>query len=346
MFFDRITSRESGILLYGITPPKASTAPEKVAGIAERTLDTLCSLDIDALVVYDVQDESARTSEERPFPFSSALDPFEYASCHLRRLSVPKIIYRPAGNFSKEELAQWLCSLKAHGFFPIFVGLPSPDSVVRTTLREAYQVWREHYGNSVIGAVTIPERHALLKDEDVRILDKVDCGVSFFISQCIFNVEFTKKALEDLASTCGKRGCPIPTMIFTLTICGSPKTLDFMEWLGIHVPDDIKEELKACSNAVARSVEIATSIAKELIGFCRERAIPFGFNIESVAIRKEEIEASVELLNTVSALLRANGFRQNVKVNGVHPRSDVTSVAELSTSAAAKVAVPESGHKG
>lgn len=309
MFLTRIKRRESGILLYGITPPKAKSTPEKVRESAEKTLATLRSLDIDALVVYDVQDEAARTAEERPFPFSSSLDPFEYSSKFLKSLPVPKIIYRPAGNFTSAELTQWLCGLKSHGFFPIFVGLPSPDYVVKTTLPEAYNIWREHYGDSVIGAVTIPERHAVLKDEDVRILDKVNCGVSFFISQCIFNVEYTKKTLDDLAATCRANGRDVPTIIFTLTICGSAKTLDFMEWLGIHIPDDIKEELKLSTNAVARSVEIASAIAKDLIGFCLERGVPFGFNIESVATRKEEVEASVELLATIAGLLNARGLR-------------------------------------
>src|SRR6188768_1387947 len=124
MFFSKIKSKESGVLLYGITPPKARTAPEKVSEIADKTLSTLCALDIDALVVYDVQDESARTAEERPFPFSNSVDPFEYASQYLQRLELPKIIYRPAGKFTKEELAQWLQGLKTHGFYPIFVGLP------------------------------------------------------------------------------------------------------------------------------------------------------------------------------------------------------------------------------
>jgi hypothetical protein len=320
MFFDRIKSRESGILLYGITPPKAQTVPEKVAQIADRTLETLCALDIDALVVYDVQDESARTSEERPFPFSSALDPFQYSSRYLHRLDRPKIIYRPAGNFTKEELTLWLCGLKEHGFFPIFVGLPSPDHVVKTSLPEAYNIWRECYGDSVIGAVTIPERHAVLKDEDVRILDKMSSGVSFFISQCIFNVEYTRRVLEDLVTACNTKGHGVPTIIFTLTICGSAKTLSFMEWLGIHVPDDIKEELKASTNAVSRSVEIATAIASDLISFCKEKSIPFGFNIESVAIRKEEIDASVELLGIVSGLLRSHGLRSNARVTSArHP---------------------------
>jgi hypothetical protein len=314
MFFNKIKRRDSGILLYGITPPKSQTPSEKVSEIADRTLNNLRSLDIDALVVYDVQDESARTTEERPFPFASALDPFEYASQYLHGLAVPKIIYRPAGKFSKEELSLWLEGLKQHKFYPIFVGLPSPDSVVKTSLKEAYNIWREgHENHSVIGAVTIPERHAILNDEDVRILDKVDSGVSYFISQCIFNVEYTKKILEDLVIACDKKNCELPTIIFTLTVCGSAKTLHFMEWLGIHIPTDIKEELKASTNAVARSVEIAIAIAKDLIKYCQERSIPFGFNIESVAIRKEEIDASLELINTIGQLLKVNGLRGEVK---------------------------------
>ena len=59
MFLNRIKSKDSGILLYGITPPKSQTAPEKVSEIAEKTLARLHGLDIDALIVYDVQDESA-----------------------------------------------------------------------------------------------------------------------------------------------------------------------------------------------------------------------------------------------------------------------------------------------
>ena len=324
MFFSRIKKRESGILLYGITPPKTHTPPEKAAEIALRTVDALRGLDLDALVVYDVQDEAERTDQERPFPFSSALDPFEYASQYLQSLEVPKIIYRPAGKFSREELRGWLDGIRRHGFYPIFVGLPSPDYVPKTSLNEAYQIWGEDQEGSVIGAVTIPERHAVLKDEQVRILDKVESGVSFFISQCIFNVGFTKQTLVDLVDACSMRKQPVPTMIFTLTICGSVKTLYFMEWLGIHIPDEIKEELSTASNAVDRSVEIATTIAEELIRFCMELSIPFGFNIESVATRKEEVAASLTLFNTVCDLLKANGLRK--ETNGGVKESEAPEV--------------------
>jgi hypothetical protein len=314
MFTRKIRNRESGILLYGITPPKQTTAPEKVAEIAQRTLGYLAPLDLDALIVYDVQDESARTAEERPFPFTSALDPLEYASQYLGSLNIPKIIYRPASIFTREELTIWLDRMRVHGFQPVFVGLPSPDYVPKTSLSEAYEIWRYHHqSHSVMGAVVIPERHVVLKDEDVRILDKMSAGVTHFISQCIFDVACTQQTLEALIATCGEKKQPLPTIIFTLTICGSTKTLQFMEWLGIQVPPAIKDELMTCSNPTERSVEIATAISAYLIQYCMEKSIPFGFNIESVAIRKEEIQASLQLLRIVDDLLRQNGLRHESK---------------------------------
>jgi len=310
MFLSKINKKESGILLYGITPPKHQTSPEKIGEIANKTISRLQDLDIDALVVYDVQDESARTNEVRPFPFLSALDPFEFAIQYLSELNINKIIYRPAGEFSKEELSVWLGKLNENNFYPVFVGLPSRDVVIKTSLKEAYQLWKENNHNSVIGAVTIPERHSTLKDEDVRILDKMNSGVSFFISQCVFNVEFAKALIEDLKNTCTHSNQEIPTIIFTLTACGSDKTLQFMDWLGIHVPEQMKKEMLESENILAKSLDICISIADELINYCTEKSIPFGFNIESVAIRKEEIEASIFMVNKIADMLKAKGLRK------------------------------------
>lgn len=310
MFLNKIKTWESGILLYGITPPKSETSPERIAEIAERTLARLFPLDIDALVVYDVQDESARTAEERPFPFMHALDPFKFASEHLQALTIPKIIYRPAGKFSKEELSAWLDDIHRHNFYPVFVGMPTPDYPIKTSLKEAYQIWRNHEHTSVVGAITIPERHAVLKDEDVRIMDKLNSGVSYFISQCVFNVDYAMKVIDDLSKSCKRDNVKMPTLIFTLTACGSAKTLQFMEWLGIHVPDELKEDLRNSENILDKSVGICLDIASKLSSFCSERSIPFGFNIESVAIRKEEIEASIYMVNKVSEMLQEKGIRK------------------------------------
>jgi hypothetical protein len=310
MFLSRIKSKDSGILLYGITPPKDQTEPQRVIEIAEKTLARLQNLDIDALVVYDVQDESARTDEERPFPFLKALDPFNFAIEHLQSLDLPKIIYRPAGKFTKEELSVWVNDVVSHGFSPVFVGVPAPDFIPMTTLGEAYEIWRQYQDTSVIGAVMIPERHAVLNDEQSRMLDKMSSGVSYFISQCVFNVDYAKQVIEDLEIATASLEQELPTVIFTLTACGSKKTLHFMEWLGIHIPDTLKEELLASENILARSVEVCLEIADELIKYCSEKNIPFGFNIESVAIRKEEIEASIFLVNEIGGKLKELGIRK------------------------------------
>jgi hypothetical protein len=316
MFLNKIKSGESGILLYGITPPKSETSPEKVAEIAAKTITRLIPLDLDALVVYDVQDESARTSEERPFPFLKALDPFMFASSYLQDLKIPKIIYRPAGKFLKEELSDWLDDLHKNNFYPVFVGVPAPDFPVKTSLPEAYKIWSKNESTSVIGAVTIPERHEILKDEDKRIIEKVNCGVSYFISQCVFNIAYAKQVTEDLSCTCKKENIKFPTIIFTLTACGSAKTLNFMEWLGIHVPDELKEDLNNSKDILEKSVNVCLDIASELAVFCTEWSIPFGFNIESVAIRKEEIEASIYMVNKIAEMLDKKGIRtmKNVSI--------------------------------
>lgn len=310
MFLDKIKSGASGILTYGITPPKSETPAERIAEIAGKTMARLIPLDIDALIVYDVQDESARTSVERPFPFLKALDPFEFASTYLEDLKVPKIIYRPAGKFSKDELSDWLEGLHQHNFYPVFVGVPAPDYPVKTSLPEAYQLWSKHESTSVMGAVTIPERHEVLKDEDKRILDKVSCGVSYFISQCVFNIDYAKQVIADLSHSCRKDNKAFPTLIFTLTACGSLKTLEFMEWLGIHIPNSLKDELKQAENMLQKSVNVCLDIATELTAFCAERSIPFGFNIESVAIRKDEIEASIYMVNKIGDILQQQGIRK------------------------------------
>jgi len=323
MFINKIKSGESGILTYGITPPKSETSPERVTEIAERTIARLIHLDLDALIVYDVQDESARTCEERPFPFLKAFDPFEFAGGYLQKLEIPKIIYRPAGKFSKEELSDWLDDLHRHHFYPVFVGVPAPDFPVKTSLPEAYQLWSKHEKTSVIGAVTIPERHEVLKDEDRRILEKVSCGVSYFISQCVFDVTYAKQVIEDLNHTCRKEDTRFPTIIFTLTACGSVKTLGFMEWLGIHIPADLKEDFKNSENMLERSVNVCLDIASELAVFCAERSIPFGFNVESVAIRKDEIEASIHMVNEIAEMLDKKGIRKKEAILSDKKPADV-----------------------
>lgn len=91
-FKQKILSKKPGIITYGMTPPKASHAPEKVSEIAQKQVERLKNLDLDALILYDVQEEVDRVDHERPYPYLPTIDPAVYGDKYLRQVEVPKII--------------------------------------------------------------------------------------------------------------------------------------------------------------------------------------------------------------------------------------------------------------
>lgn len=301
MLADKIRNRESGIVLYGIVPPKKGTEPEQLREIAQRQSQRLQSLNMDGLILYDIQDEKTRTTEERPFPFIETLDSFSYSRDYLSSVPVPKIIYRSVGKYTRDELSGILARISEQGDLTVFVGTASKSQQVTMTLSEAYKLKKEVHPDLLLGGVTIPERHLSKGDEHLRVFSKIAQGCSFFVSQGVYDVNASKNFLSDYYYHGREHNIPLVPIIFTFTPCGSLKTLQFMKWLGISIPKWLENELVHSHDILQQSVEFAEQNWRELKQFARERNIPIGCNIESVAVRKVEIEASVELLRRVSS---------------------------------------------
>jgi hypothetical protein len=308
MFNHKINQRKSGLLLYGITPPKANNSPEKINDISLKTIERIKGLNIDALVVYDLQDESSRNPVERPFAFFPTLDAYTYVNRYLKMLELPKIIYCSVGKLNTQELETILENNSPDNAM-VFVGVPSKNTTVKVTLSDAYTMWNSSIRFSTLGAVAIPERHSQKKNEHLILQNKMENGCSFFITQCVYNIEYVKNLVSDMFYFYKEQNLPFPTVIFTLTPCGSLKTLDFLTWLGIHIPVWLINDLAHSQDILSRSVTLCIKIAEEIIDFCIEKNIPFGLNIESVAIRRDEIEAATYLLEQVSKLLIDRGLR-------------------------------------
>lgn len=300
MLVEKIRNRESGIVLYGIVPPKKGTETEQIREIAERQIQRLQSLNIDGLILYDIQDEKTRLPEERPFPFIETLDSFSYSREYLSSLAVPKIIYRSAGKYSRDELSEFLQKASPRDNLTVFVGPASKAQSVTMPLSEAYKLKNEISPDLLIGGVTIPERHLAKGNEHIRVFDKIAQGCSFFVSQGVYDVNASKNFLSDYYYHGREHNIPLVPIIFTFTPCGSLKTLQFMKWLGISIPRWLENELIHSHDILQQSVEFAEQNWMELKRFARDRDIPIGCNIESVAVRKVEIEASIELLRRVS----------------------------------------------
>lgn len=300
MLDEQIKNKKGGMLLYGITPPKANKTEAEIEVIAQRQVERIHGLPIDGLIIYDIQDETERTKEERPFEFIHTVDPSAYSHQFLKELTIPKIVYRCVGNYNKDRFVDWLES--GQDVLTVFVGTVASTQKVKLSLEEAYQLRKVHKSDLLLGAVTIPERHLALGNEDQRVGFKMTKGCGFFVSQAVYDVEASKAFLRDYKKYCLANNITMVPIIFTLTPCGSAKTLKFIKWLGIQVPKWLEDTLLSSDTMLDKSIELLKDIYKELTTYGLNEGIPIGFNVESVSIRKVEIEASIELVKTLDAL--------------------------------------------
>jgi hypothetical protein len=300
---DRLASGDSGILLFSLTPPKRRETEQRVKEIASVTVERLARLTIDGLILYDIDDESDRVPQERPFPYLPTLDPARYYADYLDVGDLPVVVYRCVGKYGEEELRGWLGRVDPERVLTVFVGPSSSDKPVQMNLRSAHAVYRRVRPEVMLGGVVIGERHTRGHDEHMRMLAKQERGCSFFISQVIYDVNETKNLISDYFYECQAREIAPRPLIFTLSVCGSLKTLEFVRWLGVEIPRWLENSIRYASDPLAESYRQAVSIARDLSDFCEHLGMPYGFNVESVSIRKAEIDASVELATDIARLL-------------------------------------------
>ena len=261
---EKLVSRRAGICLYGFAPPKQATPSEQLKAIVAQQLVRLGRLPVDGLIVYDIQDEAERVSALRPFPFLPTLNPEVYAHGFLGSLPVPKIVYRCVNRDTSDGFVRWLERDNAAPRISVLVGAPSRRSHIGLPLTDAYALAQQHSSNLLLGGIAIAERHARTLDEHKRILAKTEKGCRFFVTQAVYDVTSTKSLLSDYALAVAEKGdAPLPVI---------------------------------ARDPLAKSLELCERIFAEVRDYARDKGIPLGVNVESVSIRKEEIEASVELL--------------------------------------------------
>jgi hypothetical protein len=300
----RISSGEGGFILFAITPPRRSTPAERLPGIAQATIERLNHLDLDGLVLYDIDDESGRNPHERPFPFSPTVDPSDYRTDHLQRWQTPMIVYRAVSKYQREGLRAWIAEQDPRRTLTVMVGAVSSRSCPAVSLVEAQAMRTELNPDLLLGGVAIPERHSRRDNEHLRLISKQQAGCRFFVTQVVYDLNAARNLVSDYRYECESRGLAPAPIVFTFSVCGSMKTLEFLRWLGVDVPRWIENDLRHATNPLAASLEQAIATAVELIDYCRRLGVPFGLNVESVSIRREEIEASVGLAGQLAARLR------------------------------------------
>ncbi|MBR9885281.1 MAG: hypothetical protein GYB21_17215, partial [Oceanospirillales bacterium] len=114
--------------------------------IAGKLLSRLAKLEYDGLIIYDIQDESARIDTPRPFPFKETRDPREYSRLISDLSNRETITYKSVAQRDRADFDRWLD--EAWNDFGlrnlVLVGSPSSEGDIRLTLPEAYAAINEH----------------------------------------------------------------------------------------------------------------------------------------------------------------------------------------------------------
>jgi hypothetical protein len=302
--FEKLDHGLGGIRLYGIAPPKLELDTDRLREIAETQITRIRTLGPDGLVVYDIQDEPGRNGEARPFPFLPTVDPEAYAVDALGELAIPKIVYRSVASHPREVFASWLRRVQAgERRLSVFVGAARGRMPVNTfPLADAYALARET-STLTLGGIAIAERHLSKQDEHQRMLAKQDAGCRFFITQSVYDADSTKSLLSDYALASQASGRPSAPVVLTFSPCGSARTLEFMKWLGISFPRWLENELRYSTDTLERSIDLCERVFTDVQDYAQQKQLPIGINVESISIRRAEIDASMELFRRLSVRL-------------------------------------------
>jgi len=302
---EKLKDPRRAVLLYGTTPPRSGTAEDAVRGVGVKLIERLQHLPLDAVVVYDIQDESGRTAVQRPFAFTGTVDPREYSKLIGELSTKPTITYKCVGTLHEAAWDEWLTET-ARDFgvrFLSIVGRPVSSAGYPLALSRAIRLAAEHRSRFTVGAVVIAERHTQQRSESARMLAKGLQGCGYFISQTVYRPHATQRLLRDYLRDCRGAGVEPRRVILTFSPVGREKTLAFLRWLGVQVPEETARAILGAANPLAQSIEICRANLRRILESGYNAGIPLGVNVESVSINKDEIDASIDLAHALKEIL-------------------------------------------
>ena len=293
------------VRLYGTTPPRLGTAQDQVERAADRLAARIGALPIDGVVVYDIQDETGRTALPRPFPFIGTVEPRAYSRLLVERTGKPAITYKSLGQMGEPEWRDWLAeSRKRHAVeFLSVVGRPTSGIRYSLPLGRAIRIASGPATGLVVGGVAIAERHTDARSESARLLAKGIEGCGYFISQTVYQAAATERLLRDYLRDCRGAGVEPRRIVLTFAPVGRERTLTFVRWLGVEVPERTARAVLGARNPLAKSIEICRDNLRRILDQPYVGHIPLGINIESVSINRDEIDASVDLFHALGEVL-------------------------------------------
>lgn len=304
---DALRDSARPVFLFGVVPPKEGTSVEKAMESCAKFAARSAVLASDGFLVYDIQNEAGRTSLERPFPFKQCMNSAQYASFFPAVSGKQCVVYKSVVEDDVKQFDEWMdvaCNKYHHSAYNL-VGAPSSEVQYKGLKLHAAGLRLQKRKNSSFGCVCIPDRQTSNGDEILNMLKKAEFGADWFTTQGIFSAAPVSKLLNEYGDLCRERGLVPKKVVLTFAPCGRPKTMAFMKWLGMRVPEEKERRIFEAEVPVQESLVLLGEILTNILLQTSNSGVPIGLSVESLSIFKDEIDAARDLFQQqqVSSIL-------------------------------------------
>jgi len=294
-----------GLALFGTVPPPKKLLMTQVNSIASCVAESIKSIQADGVLVYDIQDDTSRNGEERPFPFFQTHEPRLYAQLLEKYASNcnPIIYHAMIPGQTANEFKEWANeTAREFGAKNIVLvgGKCLSGETILSVIEASKQIMERRSQDIFLGGIVIPERHRDAGNEHERLLEKTANGIGFYTSQVVYNADNAIWLLRDYDQLCKHQNKDPARLVFTFAPFGSDNTVQFMKWLGVELPEGtVKRVLsrRDLKGRVEESIEICWENWKRILDASKRLkiSVPIGFSVESVSKSKTEQDAAVQL---------------------------------------------------
>lgn len=272
---------------------------------ARKFVERSATLATDGFIVYDIQEEKGRTPEPRPFPFRKLDDPSHFAQILKQVSGKESVVYKCVAESDPGGFDTWLDkAVDVYGVtaYNLVGGASSANQYAGPTI-PAVAAKLNQKPTCAHGGVTIAERHVKKGNEHETLVKKGELGMKWFISQAIYDPEPMIKLLKEYGELCRRKKIAPKRVVLTFAPCGREKTMRFIKWLGVTVPDAVEREILDAENKVGKSVDLLCAMCKKILEETRGCGVPLGISVESVSIFKNEIDAAHDLFRRTQSML-------------------------------------------
>lgn len=290
---DKIQDLNRPAILFELIPPQAGLNSEDYKTYAECVVDVIlhAAVPVDTINIPEIREEAREGV--RTYSYLPKGDPRELGTT-IKEICNGQLSVAVNRCTVYDDLAsqiQWLeeTGKQYHLQNIILVGGDcSTRDYPGPSVNDFAKYIKQHYPEQFIcGGIAIPtRRHSEPElDEPMRMVQKIKAGIEYFTTQIIYEADSINQLLLDYHTLCIKENITPRRVVMSFAPISNDKDLQFMEWLGVVIPEHVKTNLFKSNIAIGwRSLMHCLQVLKQILTFVKQHnlKVPLGLNIEHI----------------------------------------------------------------